>query len=202
MEGTLALGALALAAAAALPRARRRLELSLAKHRSLSGHARLAQRVARWLPGYAYDEAFFFASDSAPDEVATRRRAGLLRLSALYQERFAKTLALSAQAAEGLSDLQFTGAYRVPFQFSPVLRRYLKVGSFMAASGGVTLTDLDGNVFHDLSGSYGVNLFGVDFYKACIAEGSARVQSLGPVLGSYHPVVAGNVARLDRKSVV
>ena len=37
------------------------------------------------------------------------------------------------------------------------------------------VTDLDGRSFFDLTGSYGVNLFGQDFYKACIAEGSARV---------------------------
>jgi glutamate-1-semialdehyde 2,1-aminomutase len=58
------------------------------------------------------------------------------------------------------------------------------------------VTDLDGNVFYDLTGSYGVNLFGHDFYKACIDRGTARVRDLGPVLGSYHPVVAENVARL------
>lgn len=200
MEGTLALGALALAAAAALPRARRRLELSLAKHRSLTGHARLAQRIARWLPGYAYDEARFFASDGAPPEVVARRRVGLERLAALYRKRHPKTLALSAQAAEGISDLQFTGAYRVPFQYGPVLRRHLRVGSFMAASSGVTLTDLDGEVFVDLTGSYGVNLLGQDVYKQCIAEGSALVADLGPVLGSYHPVVTRNVERLQRLS--
>ncbi len=39
-------------------------------------------------------------------------------------------------------------------------------------------------------------MFGVDFYKQCMAEGSARVQDLGPVLGAYHPCVATNVARL------
>jgi glutamate-1-semialdehyde 2,1-aminomutase len=55
---------------------------------------------------------------------------------------------------------------------------------------------LDGNVFYDLTGSYGVNLFGYDFYKSCIAEGAKLVEDLGPVLGAYHPVVAYNVERL------
>ena len=202
MDGTLALGAIALAALTAftLPKARRRLELSLAKHRSLTGHSRMAKRVASWLPGYAYDEAQFFGADGAPAEVASQRRAALDELSALYRGRYPRTLALSAQAAEGIADLQFTGVYRVPFQFSPVLRQHLKVGSFMAASEGVTLTDLDGNRFIDLTGSYGVNVFGQDFYKACIAEGSATAAELGPVLGSYHPVVARNVERLRRIS--
>jgi glutamate-1-semialdehyde 2,1-aminomutase len=200
MESTLTLGALALAAAAVFPRARQRIELSRAKHRSLGGHSRMAQRLARWLPGYAYDEARFFSCDGATDAVAAQRRTGLERLSALYRERYAKTLEVSASAAEGLSDLQFTGHYRVPYQFGPVLRRHLKVGSFMERSDGLMLTDLDGNRFIDLTGSYGVNLFGLDFYKQTIAEGSAMVEQLGPLLGSLHPVVLDNVRRLQRIS--
>jgi glutamate-1-semialdehyde 2,1-aminomutase len=39
-------------------------------------------------------------------------------------------------------------------------------------------------------------VFGTDFYKACLEESRKRVAELGPVLGSYHPVVAANVKRL------
>ena len=60
----------------------------------------------------------------------------------------------------------------------------------------MTLTDLDGNRFYDLTGSYGVNVFGYDFYKDCMERGRRRVHELGPVLGSYHPVIADNVKRL------
>jgi glutamate-1-semialdehyde 2,1-aminomutase len=197
MNETFVYSSVALAAAAAAwPLAYRRLQLSRAKHPSLTGHARMARRVASWLPGYGYDEQRFYASDGAPSPVVAQRRAALERLSGFYRERYATSLALSAEVAEALPDLQFTGRYRVPFQYTELLRRHLKVGGFMQSASGVTLTDLDGNVFHDLTGSYGVNLFGVDFYKACIAEGSAHVQALGPVLGSYHPVVASNVERL------
>jgi glutamate-1-semialdehyde 2,1-aminomutase len=192
-----ALSGLALAALlATLPMVKRRLELSIAKHPSLTGHARMAQRVVKQLPGYAYDAHRFFNADKAPAEAVSRRRAGLARLSALFAQRYPRSLAMSTQAAHGLSDLQFTGAYRVPFQFSPYLREQLKVASFVRESAGVTLTDLDGNVFYDLTGSYGVNVFGQDFYKRCIAEGSARAQALGPVLGSFHPCVADNIDRL------
>jgi glutamate-1-semialdehyde 2,1-aminomutase len=117
-------------------------------------------------------------------------------LSALFQERFARSAALTAEAAESISDLQFTGSYRVPFQFSLHVRQHLKGGSFLQASNGVKVTDLDGNELYDLTGSYGVNVFGYDFYKECMAEGAARVQALGPVLGAYHPVVAENAKRL------
>ncbi len=203
MNETFALSALALAGlAATLPLARRRLELSLAKHPSLGGHSRMAKRVARLLPGYAYDEARFFASDGAPAEVQARRRAGFFRLAGQLQARHAKSLALTAQARAGISDLQFTGAYRVPFPYSGFLRQHLQLGSFVQRSDGVTLTDLDGQVFYDLTGSYGVNVFGNDFYKACIAEGCARASALGPVLGSYHPAVAWNVEELKRISAL
>jgi glutamate-1-semialdehyde 2,1-aminomutase len=195
----LALAAVA-TAALALPLAKRRLELSLAKHPSLTGHARMAKRVARWVPGYAYDEARFFASDGAPAEVQQRRRAGLQRLGGVLRERHPLSIEASQRTREGLSDLQFTGAYRVPFQYSPVLRQHIQLGSFVQRSDGITLTDLDGQVFMDLTGSYGVNVFGNDFYKQCIAEGVAATQALGPVLGSYHPAVQFNVEQLRRIS--
>ena len=194
-EDILYLG-LAAAAALALPRLVQRLDLARAKHLSLSGHARIARRVAALIPFYAYPEERFFRSDGAPEDVAARRRAGFLRLAQLYQERFPQTLALTREAEPGISDLQFTGAYRVPFQYRETVRTYLPVGAFATATSGTTLTDLDGNDFHDLSGSYGVNLFGYEFYKTCIAEGAARVAALGPVLGTYHPAVAYIVARL------
>jgi len=189
------------AAAAALllylfVRAKTRLELSLAKHRSLTGHARMARRVASLIPFYDYDEDRFFRSDDAPDAIAGRRRDSLTRLSQLWGQRFGQTIATTRQAAEGISDLQFTAAYRVPFQFSRVVRQHLPSGSFLASSSGVTVTDLDGNIFYDLTGSYGVNLFGHDFYKDCIDRGAERVRDLGPALGAYHPAVADNVTRL------
>ncbi|MBQ1766500.1 MAG: aminotransferase class III-fold pyridoxal phosphate-dependent enzyme, partial [Aquincola sp.] len=53
---------------------------------------------------------------------------------------------------------------------------------------------------HDLTGSYGVNVFGVDFYKACLQEAHAATMAVGPVLGSYLPCVADNIARLRKIS--
>ena len=184
------------ALAAVLPRLKRRLELSRAKHPSLTGHSRMAKRVARQIPFYEYDEARFFNADAAPDEVVALRRQGFANLAELFRTRFARSAALAGEAAEGISDLQFTASYRVPFQFSRYVRERLKGGGFLQSSAGVKVTDLDGNELYDLTGSYGVNVFGYDFYRSCIAEGSARVAALGPVLGAYHPVVADNVRRL------
>lgn len=201
MNETFAMGAIALASlVAALPLARQRLELSMAKHPSLTGHSRMAKRVARLLPGYAYDEARFFGSDGAPADVQALRRSGFARLAGQLGERHARSIDATRQARDGLSDLQFTGAYRVPYQYGPYLRQHIAIGAFVQRTDGVTVTDLDGQTFFDLTGSYGVNVFGHDFYKACIAEGSARVAELGPILGSYHPAVAWNVEQLRRIS--
>ena len=187
------------ALATSLVKLRRRFELSQAKHASLAGHGQLARRLAALVPFYKYDEARFFRSDGAPADIAARRRAGFDRLSALYRTRFAETIRRTA-AADSISDLQFTDAYRVPFQYSRQVRRHLPSAAFMQASDGVTVTDLDGNRFYDLSGSYGVNVFGYDFYKQAIERGGAQVRALGPLLGFYHPVVAENVKLLTQIS--
>jgi glutamate-1-semialdehyde 2,1-aminomutase len=173
-----------------------RLQLSRAKHRSLTGHSKMARRFAGWVPFYEYDEARFFKADAAPQRIATLRRDGFMRLAALFEQRFRKTAALTGEIFAEVSDLQFTSRYRVPFQFSRVVRDHFKAGAFLESSAGVHVTDLDGNRFYDLTGSYGVNVFGYDFYKECIARGSERVRDLGPVLGAYHPVTATNVKRL------
>ena len=182
--------------AAMAPSLHRRIQLSRAKHRSLAGHSRMAKRLARWLPGYGFDEAEFFGSDGAPANIQAQRHAAFFALGQTLQTRHRLSIEATAAARENISDMQFIAAYRVPFQFSPVVREHLKVGSFLQSAHGVHVTDLDGQVFYDLTGSYGVNVFGADFYKRTMAEGMARTQALGPVLGSYHPVVADNVRRL------
>jgi glutamate-1-semialdehyde 2,1-aminomutase len=186
--------------AAAAVKLKSRLELSKAKHPSLTGHSRLARRVAALVPFYQYDDGRFFSADGAPESVVAGRRADFARLAALYRARYPRSVALTAKARGLISDLQFTALYRVPFQFSRFVREHLPIGAFLDSSSGVTVTDLDGNAFYDLTGSYGVNLFGYDFYKECISRAEERARALGPVLGAYHPVVADNAMRLARLS--
>jgi glutamate-1-semialdehyde 2,1-aminomutase len=173
-----------------------RLLLSRAKHPSLGGHSRLSRLFARLVRYYEYDETRFFSADDAPAEVDALRRAGFTQLAQLYAQRFPKGTALTRDVAHSVSDLQFTMRYRVPFQFSRRVRQYLPGGTFLESSSGVTVADVDGNRLYDVSGSYGVNLFGYDFYKECIEQGAERVRALGPVLGAYHPLLADNVRRL------
>src|SRR5580692_1349721 len=193
----LSLSAAAIAGAAVtFPKLQARLALSRAKHRSLTGHSKMSKRVARLVPFYEFDDEDFFRSDGAPAAVAAQRHDAFFRLAGFYQHRFARSRQMTQEAAARISDLQFTEVYRVPFQYSRLVREHLGAGAFMQSSAGVTVTDVDGNVFYDLTGSYGVNIFGNDFYKECITGGEARARALGPVLGPYHPVIAENVERL------
>lgn len=206
MNETINLNSLALYGAgglvllAAFRRVKNRAELSLAKHGSLAGHPRNARRLASFLPSYSYDEAHVFGVDGAPDDVVARRKIAFEELVTQLQNRAPKSLQETADVVNGLSDLQFTSAYRIPFQFRKLAQKGLKIASFVQSTSGVTVTDLDGNNYYDLTGSYGVNLFGNDFYKDCIAQGADKVKQLGPVLGAYHPVVADNVHRLKQIS--
>ena len=177
-----------------------RLRLSRAKHPSLTGHAKMSRRFAALVPFYEYGEEEFFHVDGAPADVAARRREGFGRLVAEFQRLFPKSAAATAGIQDAVSDVQFTSRYRVPFQFSRFVRERLKGGNFLQSSSGVTVTDLDGNRFYDLTGSYGVNVMGYDFYKECIDRGADHVRELGPVLGGYHPVAAYNVRRITEIS--
>ena len=142
------------------PSVYRRLQLSRAKHPSLTGHSRMAKRLARLLPGYHFDEQMFFKCDNAPLEIQNLRRQAFFKISEVLKARHPLSIQASATAREDITDMQFIAAYRVPFQFSPLVQAHLKVGSFLQSAAGVHVTDLDGQSFYDLTGSYGVNVFG------------------------------------------
>lgn len=173
-----------------------RLRLSLAKHPSVRGHARWSRRLARLVPYYSFDNAQYFDCDGAPEAVANQRRAALDQLSREFAENQAETLAFSETLRDSISDVGFTAAYRVPFPFRSGLPAPLKQASIVAETSGTMIRDIDGNWRYDLTGSYGVNVFGYDFYKTCIAEAQQQVDELGPVLGAYHPVVRDNAQRI------
>jgi glutamate-1-semialdehyde 2,1-aminomutase len=173
-----------------------RLQLSRAKHPSLQGHSKMARRVARLVPFYEFEGDALFDCDGAPAPVAQRRRRGFQALSARLRGATPESGQLTSSLEQYLSDTQFINSYRVPFQFRSAVREHLMPAMVADASSGTRIRDLDGNWHYDLSGSYGVNVFGYDFYKRCIDEGANRVRSLGPVLGTYHPLVLENVERI------
>ncbi|MEM1155769.1 MAG: aminotransferase class III-fold pyridoxal phosphate-dependent enzyme [Pseudomonadota bacterium] len=173
-----------------------RLRLSRAKHPSIRGHAKWSRRLATLVPYYEFDHTRFYNSDHAPGDIADRRQAAMQQLKSEVSTRQPETLAYSQSLENGISDVQFTNAYRVPFPYRTQLAKELKSVSILKASKGVQVQDLDGNWRYDLTGSYGVNVFGYDFYKACMNEAQALAGELGPVLGAYHPLIKENVEQL------
>ncbi|GAC1630803.1 MAG: aminotransferase class III-fold pyridoxal phosphate-dependent enzyme [Nevskia sp.] len=195
METTLTLIAIG-PAAVVLRAAWIRLRLSRAKHPSLRGHSKLSRRVARLLSYFDYGPERYFSSDLAPPDVAAQRKAGFERLRQQFASRHPETLSFGQSLESGISDVQFTSQHRVPFPYRRGLPKEFRFGSVVTQTRGTQLCDLDGQWRHDLSGAYGVNVFGYDFYKDCLNEGHALVADVGPVLGPYHPVIRDNVAAL------
>jgi glutamate-1-semialdehyde 2,1-aminomutase len=152
------------------------------------------------VPYFEYGEDRFYCSDSAPESIAQARRKGMDKLSSLMRERSPETIRFNASLEDSISDVRFTSSYRVPFPYRKYLFNEFKTGSIVEETDGVKIRDLDGNWNYDLSGSYGVNVFGYDFYKDCMDAGFAKVRKLGPVLGPYHPLIRDNVDRLKRIS--
>jgi glutamate-1-semialdehyde 2,1-aminomutase len=160
----------------------------------------MSRRMARLTSFFDYGPETYFSTDLAPAEVAAKRRAGMERLRQRAAEASPQTLKYSQSLENSISDVRFTSHYRVPFPYRSLLPAEFKYGSIVAESRGTQLRDLDGNWRYDLSGSYGVNVFGYDFYKECLSAGYAKVAQLGPVLGPYAPMIRDNVQALKQIS--
>ena len=85
-----AVGLAAAAGTAAVLKVGRRLQLSRAKHPSLTGHPRWARRIAGLVPFYEFGEEQFFASDAAPSDIAARRRSGFEALARHYRDEIGR----------------------------------------------------------------------------------------------------------------
>ena len=177
-----------------------RLQLSRAKHPSLRGHSKWSRRIAGKIPFFTYTDAEYFSTDGAPDNIAQLRRVGMQRLQDNLAKQSVKTLAYCESIEQSISDVRFTSHYRIPFPYRNQLSKIFKLGSIADETKGSQIKDLDGNWRYDLSGSYGVNVWGYDFYKECMHVGAQKTQLLGPVLGAYHPVIGENVTLIKQIS--
>ena len=177
-----------------------RIALSRAKHPSLRGHSKWSRRIARHILQFDYLGERFYSSDLAPSSVATQRRQAIEQLRRRLAEASPESLRFSQSLEGSISDVCFTSRYRVPFPYRKALPNEFRFGSVVERTQGRCLQDLDATWRYDVSGSYGVNVFGYDFYKECLAAGFARAQELGPVLGPYHPTIRDNVEALRKIS--
>jgi len=179
-----------------LPKAVARIQLSRAKHRSLAGHSKMSKWLAKKIPYFSYSEQKFFAADDAPQDIVNKRRLALARLKNEFIHNMSAGIEFSHSLEGQVPDVDFTRHYRVPFPFRAYLLEQLPLTNGVVESSGVKVRDLDGNWRFDVSGSYGVNVFGYDFYKECLEQAWQDVKDLGPVLGPYHPLIKDNVERL------
>ncbi len=146
------------------------------------------------------DVAHFVAADGASACWVDARRRALDALAAELNDGRPVSAQWSSAVRDGLSDLRFADANRVPFPFARLMRERFNTASVAAASEGPYLVDLDGNRSLDVSGSYGVNVAGYDRYKNWIEAGWQKVRELGAVLGPLHPITLDNVAMLKEIS--
>jgi len=181
-------------------RIRIRLQLSRAKHPSLRGHSKWSRRITRKIPYFSYNESHYFTCDGAPEAIALKRKTALNHLTKNVSKSCEKTIHYGNKLEKNISDIQFTSNYRIPFPFQKLLPKAFKLGSIVEETQGTKIKDIDGNWRFDLTGSYGVNVFGYDFYKDCMDKGFEQVKDLGPVLGAYHPIIGENVELIKRIS--
>ncbi|MEZ5559995.1 MAG: aminotransferase class III-fold pyridoxal phosphate-dependent enzyme [Pseudomonadales bacterium] len=176
----------------------------------------LLPRLWRWaitLPGFAptpavsrvlshlvgsrdLSEEEFLRADGASERWVEPRRQALEALRRELASHSPDSARFGDRLRDGMSDLRFADANRVPFPFARLMRERFNVASVGVRTEGPYLYDLDGNAALDVSGSYGVNVVGYDRYKQWLDAGWQRVRDLGPVLGPVHPVVAENIDSL------
>lgn len=174
-----------------------RLRLSMAKHPSLAGHSKMARRIAKLMPSYSLNEEQIFSADHAPKDIINKRKHGFHQLAESISNDSKNTIAMGEELHGSISDVDFTKSYRVPFQFSDFVKKNIKLGFIVDESNGTQIKDMDDNWSYDLTGSYGVNVFGYEFYKECMDKGLEQIKNLGPVLGVYHPIIIENVKYLQ-----
>ena len=169
--------------------------------RAISPAPFMVRLVSSFVTTRKLSEAEFYAADGAPPAVQAQRREALDRLSQSFDSKVGPRAAECNEHLKGLSDIRFQDTNRVPPPFQPVVRERLRLGFIVERSEGPYLIDVDGNRSLDVSGSYGVNVVGYDFYKRTLQQGLASVQELGPnVLGPLHPIIFPVLARLREVS--
>jgi glutamate-1-semialdehyde 2,1-aminomutase len=173
----------------------------LPRLRSLRGLAftpSLSRHLSHWVKAVDYSKEELFAADDAAARWVDVRRQAFDALAAELDHKSPRSAEWGTKIRRHLSDLRFADANRVPFPFGRLMRESFNLSTVAVASDGPYLTDLDGERWLDVGGSYGVNVAGYERYKNWMEAGWQRVKDLGPVLGPLHPIVLDNCERLKR----
>ena len=164
--------------------AARRAAIAARTLRAAALTPRLSRYLSGWVRARSYSDEQFFRADGAGEPWIERRKAGIDRLSSLFEAKHPRSRAWGDAIRDSLSDLRFTDANRVPFPFARVMRERFSLCSVVTESNGPWLRDLDGQWTLDVSGSYGLNVAGFSRYKEWMAKGLERVASAGPGAGT------------------
>ena len=171
---------------------------SIARSRATRGSASGSRGCC---PTTSTTRASSCARTAAPRTVAALRESGLAQLALRLAEKAPRTLELTEELREGLSDLAFTDAYRVPY---PVPRRscaascaWARCARHPRACACATSTATGATTSRARTAS---NVFGLDFYKECIeraararARSRARARALPPRDPRQRPPAAGDL---------
>src|SRR5262245_22214251 len=172
----------------------------LRSFRGLALTPSLSRHLSHWVKAIDYSKEEFFAADDAAARWIDVRRHAFDSLAAELDAKSPLSAEWGTRIRRHLSDLRFADANRVPFPFGRLMRESFNLSTVAVASDGPYLTDLDGERWLDVGGSYGVNVAGYERYKNWMEDGWQRVKDLGAVLGPLHPIALDNCERLKRIS--
>jgi glutamate-1-semialdehyde 2,1-aminomutase len=121
----------------------RRTVRTILTFRALALAPSISRVLSSWLRSCSYSENRFLRADGAGEQWVERRRKALNGLSNLLKAQGPQSIAWGNEVRDGLSDLRFTDANRVPFPFMRVMREKFTLTSVVTASTGPWLRDLD-----------------------------------------------------------
>ena len=95
---------------------------------------RLSRYLSGWVRARSYSDEEFFRADGVGEPWIERRKAGIDRLSRLFEAKHPRSRAWGEAIRDSLSDLRFTDANRVPFPFARVMRERFSLCSVVTES--------------------------------------------------------------------
>ena len=96
----------------------------------------VSRQLSRRVQRRDFTEDELVRADGAGDAWAAKRQQGLRRLSLRLQAQYQQSAAWANSIRDGLSDLRFTDASRVPFPFVRVMHDTFNLCSVVTASRG------------------------------------------------------------------
>jgi len=127
--------------------------------------------IKKLIRNYSYNN--FFSVDDCTVEIANKRKIAIDKMRNSYYQVF------------HVPDVEFTNEYRVPYPFRDYVNDRIRVPT----------KKIEDHL--DAFSSYGVNVFGTEFYEQCMESAMIRAKGEGFSLGHYTQVVEQNIRDLQ-----